>query len=246
VTKQLTSGALEFLNKSLGLFGKGSPETFLEDGNVQLLLEIANLAAYSQALGPSAGVFQTNLTMVHAAAGDVLEVMDIYNPGTKFDAFASVEFADFDIWYLGTSAIVAATTQTVDEVQMILAPQSGLLGASEGLVGAGDMLLARWETSAINAGGGVFLTNVATGQSFTPPLFPFLWPRRALVAVRSQTTGAGATTINVQTLWAMVQRGSLSVCVCLCMLYVNYFTVCVSLIYMSLSVCVCLCVCVSV
>jgi len=209
VAKQLTSGALEFVNRALGLFGKGSQETFLEDGNVQQLLEISRLAAASQALGPAQGFFDGTLRMIHIAAGDIREIMDPYSPGTRARELTgeTLPFL-FDIWFLFASAtIVTGNTLTFDNLEMGLDPD-GLFGISEGVTSETIMPLFRWNSQI----GRVFteaeetLVNSASGQSVFMPT-PFLWPRGATIEVASQTSGAGGATINVKVAWAFVQRG---------------------------------------
>jgi len=208
MAKQLTSGALEFVNKALGLFGKGAQATFLQDGTVQQVLEIANVAAYSQAIGSAQGYVQSTLNTTHAAAGDIVEIMDPYNPGTRTAAFAAVEIRDFDLWFLGAAARLMSTTQTVDEATVLISG-TGMNNIHEGNATNINLMLARFlGATAADLGLGVFLLEPVSLKGFVPPPFgPFMWPRGQDLLVASQTTGAGATDINFSILWAMVNRG---------------------------------------
>jgi len=202
---RITSGVFRFLNNALGLFGDGSQTTDIDDANVSQVLDISNIAAYSQAIGGNAGILMSNLAMIHAAAGDIQEEMDPYNPGTKVAPFDAVELDDFDMWYLGAACTLISSSQTIDEVQGAMFGPS--LSISEGAQRTHDAILTRWDTVVQTAGGETVLVLAINGLNFQPPSFPFLWPRGATYQVNSQTTGVGATTLDVWTMWCITQRG---------------------------------------
>lgn len=206
--KQVTSGALEFLNRALGLFGKGAQETFLEDGNVQLVLPVDNLASASQGIGIRQGMLLSNQRMTHAAAGDVIRTLDPYSPSTRSGETETLAlpFRD-DMWLLSLSAAVVSTTQTVDVIKAEM--QGWPFDISAGATGTlPSSLLGYWDLveTPVVAGTFTWMQNSLTLQSLST-FKPFLWPRGVTLVSGSQTTGAGASSLDVRGTWALVPKG---------------------------------------
>jgi len=208
MTKRITSGAFRFLNEALGLTGNGAQTTDLDDGNVSQVLDINRVTSYGQTIGGAQGLLASNLIMTHAAAGTDTEDMDPYTPGTRINSFTQVRIADFDMWYLGSGATVVSTTQTIVEVQVGVVGNALLLGISEGATGMNNLSLARWNNQPSDAGMGINLSRGADGPAFQVLAAPFLWPRNAVFRAASIVSGAGATTLDVDTLWMMTRRGT--------------------------------------
>jgi len=207
VTKQITSGLFEFLNRALGLSGEGAQTTELDDGFVSQVLEIQRIAAYSQAIGSRQGMVTTSLINNHVAAGDIIELFNPYNPGTRVEAFAAINPAEFDFWYLGCGVDVASSDQTIDEAAVML-DTTGMNRLNEGLTADVEQLLARFSgTASVELGHGAFLPEFGSLRAFVPPPFPFLWPRDQNLVAASQVTGVGATVLHFTIMWAMVNRG---------------------------------------
>ena len=207
MTKRITSGLFEILNRALGLTGEGAQTTELDDGFVSQVLEIQRIAAYSQAIGAHTGYFTTTLVNSHVAAGDILERFNPYDPGTRTGQFAGIDPAEFDMWFLGVSCRVISSTQTIDEVQIAL-DTAGMNNMNEGDLNQVNMVFARWDgVVADDALIGVFLLEPGSLKAFSRPEFPFLWPRDNDLMFLSQTSGAGATVLRCSILWAMVNRG---------------------------------------
>jgi len=209
VTKRITSGAFEFLNRVLGLSGEGAQTTELDDGNVSQILEIERLVQAALAVGESGGLFTSLLTNTHAAAGTISQSMDPYVPGLTVGEFTTVNFDDVDIWYIGSSARQVSSTQTLTEVQMLMVPRAGVFqGIGETTAAVEQMALARWITILGNASAGSLLGQNLSGDAYQPHPYPFLWPRGADIRFGSIVAGAGATVLRGQSLWAMCRRGS--------------------------------------
>lgn len=209
MTKRITSGAFEFLNKVLGLSGEGAQTTELDDANVSQVFDISRLAQSGLVIGRSQGMFSSLLRTQHAAAGSIAEIMDPYNPGLTVGEFGTINFDDFGLWYIGSSARQVSSTQTIAEVEMSLDPRSGDFQGIGEIVGASEeMPLARWDNVLTSAGAGDMLENALTGHCYQPHPFPFLWPRGADLTFRSNVAGAGATVLHGSTFWAICRRGS--------------------------------------
>jgi len=207
MTKAIRSGAFQFVNDALGLTGEGAQTTELDDGFASQVLEIQRIAAYSQAIGPSVGMLSSVLEMTHAAAGDVTETMDPYNPGVTVGPFTQVEISDFDMWYFGSAVKQISSTQTIDNIQVYI-DGVGFNFINEGQAAAVQIPLGNFGPNlGTNVGFGNF--HRVLGQEFLfalAPFGPFLWPRGQDILTGSQTTGAGASVIRVVSLWAMCNR----------------------------------------
>jgi len=205
--KQITSGAFQILNRALGLSGEGAQTTELDDGFVSQVLPVGEIAAYSLSKGQNVGIVASLLRNGHAAAGDITETMDPYNPATRLGQFQVVDFSEFDMWYMGSGVFFTSTQTSIDECQVGINAGAGIHGMSEGIVTARHVILSRWNDDGIvDCGLGLHMVKSETGEMFQF-VKPFLWPRSNLFVCASQTTGAGASTIDFTSIWAMVNRG---------------------------------------
>lgn len=213
MTKQMTSGALSFMDRALNLFGHGSQEQFLDDGHVSQVIDINRITGQSLGLGPDQGIVSSSLFNTHAAAGDVQQTMDPYNPGVRGGAMASlpaaVPFRELDAWLIFACAFVdTGATLTVDNVEIGFLPGAALFGISEGASTVTVMPLMRWDAviARVFAEGVDTMANSASGTTGWIPQ-PFRWPRTGSLEFASQVSGAGAATIRLSTLWAFVRQG---------------------------------------
>jgi len=210
VTKRITSGAFEFLNRVLGLSGEGAQTTELDDGNVSEVLEISRLVQAALAVGESGGLFSSMLGTTHAAAGLINQSFDPYVPALRVGAFSRpLDFNDVDLWYLGSSVRVVSTSQSVDEVQLVLVPQAGEFQGIAFSIGTVDsMVLARWDATLGLTAPGLMMIDSLTGHNYQPLPYPMLWPRNVSMQLSTLVSGAGATVLRCQGLWAASRRGA--------------------------------------
>lgn len=203
--QKIHSAAFRFQNESLGLTGEGAQTTELDDSGVTQVRDISALAVYGLAPGNTYGLVSSVIEHSHVAAGTVTASMDPYDPGTRINRFSVVTFNDFDLWYLGSDCQVTTSTQTQTEEQVAIDSSSDLLGFSEGVTTARDIILAHWDVAGGNAGLGSFRELAAT-QIMFQPFRPFIWPRGSNWISGSSTSGAGSTTLSFTSLWAMTPR----------------------------------------
>lgn len=163
--KEIDSAALTELNQVLGLAGSGgAPRTELEDGAVNLVLEILPIVRRSRAIPPSEGIFPILFLFTHAAANDQIRSIDPYAPGTNaYPPYPGTVPDGFDYWVTGCGGRVSlaanftncvfATIVNGSNVGIGLDQVGNMLG-----VGARYMPLASFNDAA-NLGGSDYLTS---------------------------------------------------------------------------------------
>lgn len=105
MTKKLDSDALGDLNRALGLSGAGSRLTELEDGQVDQVIEISNIARRGRTLAGTGGIYTAILRNIHTDAEAQTSTATPYNIALPADRapWPIPTSRRFDIWLLGAS-----------------------------------------------------------------------------------------------------------------------------------------------
>lgn len=105
MSRIIDSAALDLINTVLGITGVGeTEETIIDTRNVSQLLDLLPMVRRSMVLGTHAGIWQGDMTNVHAIADDTVSTIDVYAPGVAaIGAFPSPLGKQYDVWLLSAS-----------------------------------------------------------------------------------------------------------------------------------------------
>lgn len=155
--KRFDSGALELLNRSLGLAGGvgGSQFTELEDGSVTQVIEISPIARRSRVFGLE-GKFVGSFIMEHGAGTtNLLVTIDPFNMqmNAVTGPYPHVMPDGFDLWIIGASGmLVTGISTNLDDVGLsITSDQEASFGFNQGggpdlgSIGIPEINLALWD-----------------------------------------------------------------------------------------------------
>lgn len=117
MSKEVDSGALTLLNRSMNLAGRGSAHTLLLDGVLNQVIEVGGSVRRSLALAGSEGIWLGQLQCEHGGAGSEAVAIDPYAVGGNGDPGFPVKLPNqFDLWLI-TAAVArdggAGTGETI-------------------------------------------------------------------------------------------------------------------------------------
>ena len=115
MTKKLDSDALGDVNRALGLTGAGSPVTELNDGIVDQVLEVNQLARRGRTAAASSGIFTAIIQNEHAMAGMLSTQLDPFAVGStaRIAPYPDPLPLQFDLWLLSAGLRRTAGAGTV-------------------------------------------------------------------------------------------------------------------------------------
>jgi len=160
----MNSQALALLDRILGLSGTGSGEqyTTLDDGNVQQVIEISEIARRSLTQAGTSGVFQVVMHATHTGASMTNMFLDPYNFGNSLTVSQDVNAwpvpvpRGLDVWLIGASFSTDGNGSRLDWGQLSLQSPSSHMALNIGQIDAGGETqsgndlgwthLARWDT----------------------------------------------------------------------------------------------------
>jgi len=121
--KKIDSDALGTLTKALGMTGRGSQITELEDGTVEQVLEIGQIARRGRSIAGSTGIWTCVLQTVAASALTLDAGIDPYEPGAlSVNGYPASVPEQFDVWILGATFRVSSGTGLTNAVLRITMP----------------------------------------------------------------------------------------------------------------------------
>ena len=119
MSRTINSQALVLLDRMLGLSGPGGEQyTTLDDGNVQQVLEISEVARRSLTPAGSSGFFSVQMRNTIGAAGIQRATLDPYNLGNtttvtlNTNAYPVPVPRGFDVWLIGATCWAGDRTET--------------------------------------------------------------------------------------------------------------------------------------
>jgi len=166
MSRTMNSQALVLLDRMLGLSGPGGEQyTTLDDGNVQQVLEISEVARRSLTPAGSGGVF-TMRSRVQSTSntGLLRNRIDPYNftsqitggLTTRVNGYPTPVPRGFDVWLIGASAWSATPVDRLDWIQLDLTMPSSMCALNQTTVDNGTPIqaandiafnpLVRWDT----------------------------------------------------------------------------------------------------
>jgi len=99
--KKIISGALTEMDRILGMAGRGSSQTDLEDGSVTQVIDIKPVVRRSLSLPSTEGIFFCYLENDHAGADSERSFIDPYEPGAAaIPPYPPSVSRDFDFYVL--------------------------------------------------------------------------------------------------------------------------------------------------
>jgi len=117
MSKEVDSGALLLINRTLGIAGRGSAQTDLDDGNLTQVIDVNPIVRRSKTLASFEGVYTGLLRNVHAVAGQLTSTIDPYalavGAGAGFPDVVPAQSA-LDIWLIGACVFRLAGAGTLD------------------------------------------------------------------------------------------------------------------------------------
>jgi len=152
--RRIDSSALEFMTKMLGLGGPPDPETILDDGRIDQVIDLAPVIRRSLTLaGSGGGIMYAVMENVHSAADSEISTLFPYQPGALrvLNAFTNPLPDTFDIWLIAAALQQTSGTGTVEALMTVELPdQTQAMGVDDGgtVVTQADMEfpLAFWDT----------------------------------------------------------------------------------------------------
>jgi len=218
MSSPITSSALQFVRRALGLKGTGAQTSFLEDGSVQQTLEMGTLISAAQSPGTPGqrGVF----IGLQESDGTAIDggTMDPYEPAVWTGLAADILDAGgivhkhFDLWLFGLQNRIVSQGAGETSFSAFMQFPISMIGPSDGVatVAVVQSAIVQWQ-SRMDEGGGVefpeWMSQAQQGyNAINFGLFrPFLWPRGALLGFGAQT--ATTTVYELQSLWAVCPAG---------------------------------------
>lgn len=153
MSSEIDSSALLILNRALGLAGVGSQTSILDDGNVNLVMEISEIVRRSRSLAGTTGWFTCIMRNSHPAAGALNTTVNPYNVagGSNTLPYPDPVPIGLDFWILGASCARNAGTGTLDGGVLQFAPDNLNMGwgieddGTTPIILAGAIDLAFWD-----------------------------------------------------------------------------------------------------
>lgn len=148
--KKIDSDALGELQRSLGLTGQGAQVTELNDGTVDQVMAINEVARRGRTLAATSGIFTPTMRTNHSGATDENVIVDPYNVGTTgvVAPYPAVMPLQFDVWLMGASirqvSGAGTLTATLSLVQGTRQAGWGLDEAGAQVLVAQPIRLAFW------------------------------------------------------------------------------------------------------
>ena len=175
--KTIDSGALETLNKSLGITGS-SPVGATEflDSTLDQVLDVSQAVRRGRTLAGSTGLFTVALENIHTSSGDKVTTFLPYSPAVAGSVFppwpSKIDHRLYDVWLLsasvvrrsGSGSITAILTTTQGNVGVALDSAGDPLAVSE----VQQFILGTWN-NLIDAGL-VFCLENDGGQTLVKPM----------------------------------------------------------------------------
>ncbi len=196
MTQEFDGPALSPLNRAYGLSGiNAEQQTFLDDGNVQQVLDIGGIARRGRP-GFSRNIFYGIMLNSHVGAGALLSFIDPYNAVNPANGYPAVIDPDeFDIYLLGMNSR-AVVGGSVTWGMAGFDRQSVLVGLTDTAAGGAastadqDIILGAWTdyTTITNTGTGIEFALDVSGRSWLT--FKERWPADTPLTFRSLVTGA--------------------------------------------------------
>lgn len=185
MSRDIDSDALTTMNRLLGIAGRGSSQTELDDGNLSQVIDVNPIVRRSRTPVGSTGFYICTLTNVHSAADNETSQIDPYLPGASVAPAggypASVDLS-FDVWIAGMSIARIAGAGQLDGGQVDLTTGSSTVFSGWGQDDAGDPDISTIGTIITQFA--VMNTGAAGGNSFAAEVGSGLLASRALVRVR--------------------------------------------------------------
>ncbi len=129
MTKLIDSDALGELNRSLGLTGRGSQVTELNDGIVDQIVDINLAARRGRTHGQTSGIFTPTMRNINVDIETVTTTINPYNVGTTaaVPPYPPVMPVQFDIWLIGASTRIVSGSGTFNATLALeqATPQQG-------------------------------------------------------------------------------------------------------------------------
>jgi len=166
--KPIDSDALGFLNKALGISGRGVPVTELADGVLDQSLDVNPIVRRGRTLGATEGIFLVRMRNNHAAANSTTSEVNPYIAAQFANPpFPSPIPAQFDLWALEVSVSVGAGSASISGALFVnFPPTIQGIGLNDGGGGQGAVItsncIAFFDT--IVDENVIFATNAATGS----------------------------------------------------------------------------------
>lgn len=202
--KEFDGAALALLDRAFGLAGIGAQKTFLEDGDVQQVLDVT--APARRALTPftTDGLFTSIFENVHAVSSESLSSADPYNPVNTHGTYPAPISADFDLWLLGLSVSVTAGAAAVTFASVWIDNREVAVGFSDiNTGGPADIVnrefpLAIWTEFPVDAIPGV-AASPSSGNRHVFQHMRMRWPRNnASMVFRTEVTAAATIFLRAQ------------------------------------------------
>jgi len=198
MSRDIDSGALTDLNRSLGVAGPGSGRTELEDGSLVQTIEVKSTVRRSRSLGTTTGWFYGVLRHVHAGAGGLSATMDPYavpvaNAIPPYPAPTVPEGQD--VYLISASCVRNSGTATnfLSGAVVLLPPAvNQAFGANDAAAAVStqpEIALCRWDLMNTEI---TSTPNFALQQSGEPrPIINLRIPRGSILSFESEVdTGA--------------------------------------------------------
>lgn len=188
--KRVDSQALGIVDRTLGLAGKGSPVTELEDGQLVQTFDTVPAIRRGRTVADSSGMFSASIQNVHVGASDVSETLDLYNLTSGIDAtppFPGPVPRGFDLWVVNSTMLKSAN----DAAEVIALMQLPFT-RSINIIGAQNHALAFYQDHVFVNGQRYMFQAASTGTWAQNQ--PRRIPRGALL--RLDSTAAASLTVS--------------------------------------------------
>lgn len=209
MTQDFDSAALELLNRAYGLAGGGAQRTFLQDDDIQQVMEVRPINRRSRTPFLN-GLFTAILRNVHpAAAGELRSFVNPYIVVNAHNGFPDpVNQELFDIYFLGASAQVNGATAAASAAIAIDWP-AGIQGMSDlaagGPINPADFTqgLFGWDDFSFSTAAEGILCSDGSGNMWKDAARMRL-PHEAQLIFISETDAATARTFTAHLLFSIV------------------------------------------
>jgi len=167
MSREIDSFALGDINKLLGIAGRGSSQTLLEDGHLQQVIDVRSLVRRSRSLAGTEGIFQCLWVTAHGAGASTLEVeINPYRPlsGTPVSPYPVRVRRGFDFWacYMTVRSVSGTITNASEAVLTLNSPAShvgfGEDDSGSAILTAPIAVIARFDSGISEAGSTFMIT----------------------------------------------------------------------------------------
>lgn len=209
------SGALELLNRALGLSGSGAQNTQLSDELVNQTFDIGGVARRGRELtAGSTGIYWGVLQTSHATAGPISVTVDPYSPAAALvvNGYPTPTPPGWDIYLFGADLRIVSGNNAdfLDAALMVVPPASQVAFASDEGSGMAPPIvntgvnLAIWDT-ALTVAGRPMVTNAVSGESWRK--FGFRLRRGASLVLASTAQNTNTVTLQCHMLLGIFPAG---------------------------------------